>query len=110
MAASYEVVSVKKHLNDSNAVRAFTVRVKVTIGSDIEEEEGVISDPVLVAEALAESKKLNEFAETLSARAQKRLEARLGRITKVDPATVTIDPVKVEEKKASASIDSATTK
>lgn len=108
--ATYEVLLVKKHLNEDTSVKAFTVHVQVTIGTDSDEQAGFITDPAEVAAALADGKKLNTFAETLAAIAQKRLESRLFRETKVDASTVTIDPVKVEEKKDSSSLDENTTK
>lgn len=99
-APVYEVVKVEKLLNAQNQTDRILIEVKVSIGADSEKGIGYVK-PSDVAAADADKTKIEELAVLLAAQLQKRLEARLSiakRVT-VDPATIIIDPVKVEEEK-----------
>lgn len=99
-APVYEVVKVEKLLNAQNQTDRILIEVKVSIGADSEKGIGYVK-PSDVAAADADKTKIEELAVLLAAQLQKRLEQRLNtakRVT-VDPATIIIDPVKVEEEK-----------
>lgn len=99
-APVYEVVKVEKLLNAQNQTDRILIEVKVSIGADSEKGLAYVK-PSDVASADSDKTKIEELAVLLAAQLQKRLEARLSiakRVT-VDPATIIIDPVKVEEEK-----------
>lgn len=96
----YEVVKVQKLLNDANQTERISLTIKVSIGADSEQGQSWIkSSDIAVADV--DKAKIEEYAVDLAAQLQKRLEERLIKDKKVsvDPATILIDPVKVEDKK-----------
>lgn len=96
----YEVLKVEKFLNAQSQTEKILISVKVSIGSDSEEAKSYVR-PSDVAAANTDKTKIEEYAVDLAAQLQKILENRISKTSKaaVDPATITIDPVKVENKK-----------
>lgn len=99
-ATSYEVKEIKKTLNDQNQVVEILITVTVTIdGEKLDGATYLLPDAR--AAVLADSSKYKDYCEKLAA----ETEIRLAKIRsdrkeeKVDPATVTIDPAKVQEEK-----------
>jgi len=100
-AATYDTLEVVKYKDKDGNVERIRVKVRVTVGTEQEETVGYI--PVGdVAAANADVKKIEDFAATLAAQVEKRLDKKIqdNKEQKVDPTTVVISPAKVASEKA----------
>lgn len=100
-ATTYSVKEIKKVLDASNKVESIQLTVTVTIDGESMEGSTFLL-PVARADVLADSSKYKEYAEKLAADTEIRLIKKQAtvKVEKVDPDSVTIDPVKVQEEKA----------
>lgn len=100
-ATSYSVKEIKKVLDAKNQVESIQLTVTVTIDGEAMDGSTFLL-PDARAAVLADSKKYKEYSEKLAAETEVRLLKKQAtvKVEKVDPDTVTIDPVKVEEEKS----------
>lgn len=99
-ATTYSVKEIKKVLDAANKVESIQLTVTVTIDGEAMDGSTFLL-PAARTEVLADSSKYKAYAEKLAAETEIRLIKKQAtvKVEKVDPDTVTIDPVKVKEEK-----------
>lgn len=100
-ATSYSVKEIKKILDKNDQVDAIQLTVTVTINGESMDGSTFLL-PAARAAVLADASKFKEYSEKLAAETELRLIKKQAtvKVQTVDPDSVTIDPVKVQEEKA----------